>query len=406
MTSTTHDIRVLTSTQDIADAGAVFRTAMIGLPPLPPGDVSALTEPGRTLGAFADGRLIGGADSYTSWLTVPGGRRVPHAAVTHVGVLPTHTRRGVLTALLRTQLAGIAARGEVLASLRASEAVIYERFGYGVASWAADYELDRRRGRLRDTVPAAPEPVRLLDAAAAVKLLPDLYRAAAWTGSIDRPHYWWNQRQAWAAAAPGPTYVAVSGADGAEDGYLSYHPVHTAEWFGGGNRTVVVDDLVAHSTGAYLGLTSYLAELDLTDTVRLPGRPVDDPLPQLFGDARAVLVTAVRDETWLRLIDVRRALAARTYADEAPLVIEVTDEQLPANAGRYLIGSGGAGRTNEDRPADIGLGVAALAASYLGGTRFTVLAAAGRVTELRPGALALADALFATERAPFAGTGF
>jgi predicted acetyltransferase len=413
VTTTTHDIRVLASTAEIADAAAVFRTAMIGLPPLPPGDVTTLAEPGRTLGVFADGTMIGAADAYTSWLTVPGGRRVPHAAVTHVGVLPTHTRRGVLTALLRGQLADIARRGEVVASLRASEAVIYERFGYGVASWAADYELDRRRGRVRDTARGAdggtPGLVRLVDAATAGKLLPDVYRLAAWTGSIDRPPYWWNQRQVWAAAAPGPAYVAVSGAEGAEDGYVSYHPAATAEWFHSRDRTVVVDDLVAHSAAAYLGLTRHLADLDLADTVRLPGRPVDDPLPQLFADARAVRVTAVRDETWLRLIDVHRALAARTYGaaflpDGGPLVIEVTDELLPANNGSYLIGSFGVSRTG--KPADIALGAAALAAAYLGGTRLTALAQAGRVAERRPGALALADALFATERSPFAGTGF
>jgi predicted acetyltransferase len=424
--TTSHEVRVLTRTEDVAAAAAVFRTAMIGLPlplplPLPPlGDVTAVTEPGRTLGAFADGQLIGGADAYTSWLTVPGGARVAHAAVTHVGVLPTHTRRGVLTALLRRQLADIAGRGEVVASLRASEAVIYERFGYGVASWAADYELDRRRGRLRDTVPgseagarAAPGPVRLVDAATAVKLLPEVYLAAAWTGSIDRPSYWWHQRQEWAASSTastgsGPRFVAVHGAEGAEDGYVTYHPVDTASWFGGRNRTVVVDDFAAHSSRAHLGLVRHLAELDLIDTVRLPGRPVDDPLPQLFTDLRAVRVTAVRDETWLRLVDVHRALAARAYATQlspgSPLVIEVTDELLPANAGRYRIDADGVRRTGE--PASISLGVAALAAAYLGGTRFAALATAGRVTERRPGAVALADALFATPRAPFAGTGF
>jgi predicted acetyltransferase len=412
VTTTSRDIRVLTTAEDVAAAAAAFRTAMIGLPLPPPGDVTAVTEPGRTLGAFAGGQLIGGADSYTSWLTVPGGARVPHAAVTHVGVLPTHTRQGALTALLRAQLADIAARGEVVASLRASEAVIYERFGYGVASWAADYELDRRRGRLRDTVrgaDGAPRTVRLVDAATAVKLLPEVYRVAAWTGSIDRPAYWWNQRKEWAAADSGPRYVAVHGAEGAEDGYLSYHPVDTAGWFGGSNRTVVVGDLVAHTADAYLGLIRHLAELDLIDTVRLPGRPVDDPLPQLFTDLRAARVTAVRDETWLRLIDVHRALAARTYRTGAlalgtPLVAEVSDELLPANAGRYRIDAGGVSRTAE--PAGISLGVAALAAAYLGGTRFGALAAAGRVTEHLPGAVALADALFGTERAPFAGTGF
>jgi predicted acetyltransferase len=126
----------------------------------------------------------------------------------------------VLTALLRRQLADLAARGEVVASLRASEAVIYERFGYGIATWAADYELDRRRGPLRDTL-GGSGPVRLAGQGESFKPLADIYRAAAWTGSIDRPQHWWNLRQLLAEAAPGPGYLAVHGTEGAEDGYVS-----------------------------------------------------------------------------------------------------------------------------------------------------------------------------------------
>ncbi|MGD0242323.1 MAG: sterol carrier protein domain-containing protein [Streptosporangiaceae bacterium] len=132
---------------------------------------------------------------------------------------------------------------------------------------------------------------------------------------------------------------------------------------------------------------------------------MDDPLPLLFTDARAVRVTGVRDETWLRLVDVPRALAARGYeAAAGPLVIAVTDELLPANTGGYRIGADGVRRA--DDPADLSLGVAALASAYLGGTRFSALAQSGRVTQHRPGALAAADRLFATPRAPFAGTSF
>jgi len=396
---------VLTTAEDIAAAAAVFRTAMVGLQ-LPGfgGDVTPYLEPGRTLGVFDGDQVVGGADSYTGWLAVPGGGRVAHAGVTHVGVLPTHTRRGVVTALLRRQLQDFAARGEAVATLRASEAVIYERFGYGIASYTADYELDRRRGVLRDTVPAAG-PVRLADPAASGKLLADIYARAAWPGAIDRSQYWWNFRQLAAAASPGPRYLAVHGPEGAEDGYASYQPADTATWFHSRNRAIVVDDLIAHSEQAYLGLIRYLAERDLVDAVRLPGRPVDDPLPLLVGDARAVQVGNVRDETWLRLVDVSAALAARTYSPAAgAVVIDVTDELLPANSGRYRVWSGGVHRTGN--AADISLGVAALGAAYLGGTRFAALALAGRATERRPGALAEADALFAAPRAPYAGTVF
>jgi predicted acetyltransferase len=402
---------VLTRTDEVAAAAAVFRTAMVGLPiPSFGPDPGPFIEPGRSLGAFdADGQLVGGADAYTSWLTVPGGARVPHGAVTHVGVLPTHTRRGIVTALITRQLHDLAARGEVVASLRASEAVIYERFGYGIATWAADYELDRRHGALRPAVggaaSAGTSQVRLADPAASGKLLAEIYRQAAWTGAIDRPRYWWNLRRHIAEAGSGQRYLAVHGPEGGEDGYVSYHPVDTERWFGGQSRTVVVDDFIAHSQRAYLALVRYLATLDLIDVVRLPGRPADDPLPQLFADVRAVRVSGVRDETWLRLVDVEAALRARGYGPHAePAVIWVTDRLLPANSGGYRVAADGVRRSDEDP--GIELDVAALASAYLGATRFSTLALAGRATERRPGALAAADELFAVARAPFAGTGF
>src|ERR1035441_2658359 len=129
----TSEIRVLDSEDDLVAAANVFRTAMIGFPPLShlaPGQIRTLLEPGRTLGAFVEQRLIGTADAVTSGLTLPGGAVVGHAAVTHIGVLPSFTRQGIAPDLVRHQLRDFAGRGEVVATLRASEATIYGRGGY------------------------------------------------------------------------------------------------------------------------------------------------------------------------------------------------------------------------------------------------------------------------------------
>ena len=85
----------------------------------------------------------------TSGLTLPGGVVVGHAAVTHIGVLPSFTRKGIATELIQHQLRDIAARGEVVATLRASEATIYERYGYGVASSSQTVEVQTARAELR-----------------------------------------------------------------------------------------------------------------------------------------------------------------------------------------------------------------------------------------------------------------
>ncbi|GGO22672.1 UPF0256 protein [Microbispora rosea subsp. aerata] len=399
------DVRVLSGEDDLLAASATFRTALIGLPPLPPGtDVTEFFEPGRTLGAFDGGRLVGTADSYASTLTVPGGARAPHAAVTHVGVLPTHTRRGVVTALMRRQLADAAARGEVVATLRASEAVIYERFGYGIASSSARREVSRRQAVPRPGVPRGG-PVRLADPAASWKLLAQIYESATGrAGMIGRPASWWRQQEQRQAAAPGPAYVAVHGRDGREDGYVRYHPTGTEEWFTSRDRVIVVDDFVAATPEAYAGLVRYLLGLDLVDRIVLPSTAPDDPLPLLLTDDRAVRTVCVRDETWLRLVDVPAALSLRAYRGPGRVALAVTDDLLPGNTGTYLISEDGAART--EGPADLTVDVATLGALYLGGSRWWQHARAGRVAVHRDGALETAEALFHTDALPFSGTGF
>src|SRR6201996_4559641 len=162
----TTDIRVLDSEGDLVAAANVFRAAMIGFPRLAgleADQISRLLEPGRTIGAFVDDQLVGTADAQTSTLTLPGGARVGHAAVTHIGVLPSYTRRGIASDLVRHQLHDIAARGEPIATLRASEATIYERYGYGVATSSQTVEVQTARAELRPGVGAGGS-VRLLDA--------------------------------------------------------------------------------------------------------------------------------------------------------------------------------------------------------------------------------------------------
>lgn len=397
----TIDIAVLTDEGEVRAAQQVFRTAMVGIPPLATESVDELTEPGRTLGARVDGELVGTVNSYTSRLVAPGGARLPHAAVTHVGVLPTHARRGIAAALLRRQLADIAERGEVVASLRATQGGIYERFGYGVAGSAARLELDVRGARLRDTVPAAG-PVRLLAPADAWEVPAKIYATAevSWTGAIDRPSYWWRLQELFR----GHGHVAVHGEPGAEDGFLRYRAADAADWPRSPRRTVVVDDFVATSAAAWVGLVRHLLAVDIVDTVVFTAIAPDTPLRSLLTDERAARITEIRDETWLRLVDVPAALARRAYRPGAPVTVAVTDPILPANTGAYRVTDDGV--TAVDTPPDLTADTASLAAAYLGGTPWRHLALAGRVTEHRPGAAADADVVFGVDDHPFSGTYF
>jgi predicted acetyltransferase len=401
----TIQIRVLDDEDDLVAAVNVFRAAMVGFPPLSalaPGQISKLLEPGRTVGAFVGGQLVGTADAVTSRLTLPGGAIVGHAAVTRIGVLPSFTRKGIASELMRHQLGDIAARGEVVASLRASEATIYERYGYGVASSSQTAEIQTARAALRPGV-GAGGPVRLLDTDQAWDVLPRIYaeNRPSRPGTVDRPQVWWRSVRLRTESSPAPSYVAVHGERGSESGFARYRPIDTERWFVSDQRTIVVEDFFAPTTEAYLGLLRFLLGLDLIDRVVFWMLPLDDPLPWLLVDRRAIRVTAVHDETWLRVVDARRALAARRYVGDGAITVAVNDPVLSNNSTRFTITGAGAEPTG--RHPELRVDAAGLAAVLLGGTTWRDLAVAGLARADDPAALDAADQLFAVHQAPYAG---
>ena len=303
------------------------------------------------------------------------------------------------------QLRDIAARGEVVATLRASESTIYERFGYGVASSSQSVELDTARAALRPDVGTGGS-VRLLDAADAWDVLPRIcaMHRPSRPGTIDRPQVWWQGLRLRTESSAGASYIAVHGEPGSESGFARYRPIDTEAWFVSEQRTIVVEDFFAPTTEAYLGLLRFLLELDLVDRVLFWMLPVDDPLPLLLLDRRAAKVTAVHDETWLRVIDAAKALAARRYAADGAVTIAVNDPLLPGNSASFAITAGGAEPTDH-RP-QLHVGIHGLAAVLLGGATWRSLALAGLARADDPAAPALADRLFAVPDAPYAGLFF
>jgi len=177
---------------------------------------------------------------------------------------------------------------------------------------------------------------------------------------------------------------------------------------------VVVVDAVGDTPALEAELWRYLLDLDLAAKVSAWQRPVDDPLRWLLADPRRLEVTSVRDDIWVRLLDLPVALAARRYGAEGRVVLDVADPFCPWNDGKWIVeagadGTGRARRSAPAEPADLRLDVAELGALYLGGVRASSLARAGRLEELSTGALGRADGLLgpvAAEPAPFCRTGF
>jgi predicted acetyltransferase len=352
-------------------------------------------EPERSLAWFDDGRIVAGTSIYSRHVTVPGAI-VPCAAVTAVGVMPTHRRRGLLTAMMRRQLENIRAAGEPVAALWASEGAIYGRFGYGIAARNAHLTARRPVARLAAAPPVA-DSLRAGPAADHVEHMRATYERVRGKrpGMLDRPGAWWQAR----------LYDPESDRKGAQplqalavpDGYALY-AVRADSDEDGPAGEVKIRELVAATPGARALLWDFLLDQDLTRTIAWPLAPADEPLWLMLTDPDAVRLV-VAASLWVRIVDLPAALSARGYAADPDVVLEVSDAFCPWNAGRYRLAGGGCEPT--DAEPDLALDAAALGAAYLGGTLLADLAAAGRVTELRPGALARASAAFRADVVPW-----
>lgn len=348
--------------------------------------------PGRVLGAFTGEELIGTTSSLPSSLRVPGGAELPMAAVTDVGVRADHTRQGLLTRLQRRLFEDL---DEPVAALRASEASIYGRFGYGIATRDMRLSVDRARASTRN-----PGTVRQIGEDEATKLLPRLHERIARTraGSMSRAEQWWTGNFVMRQQFEGRQSFAVhQNAEGEVDGYVDYAVERV-----GDKRELTVRELWAADQRGYAELWRYVFSIDLIDTVATKGRPLDEPLDLLLPNPRAIRVTELGDELWLRLLDVPTALAAREYGPESVL-LEVRDEFLPANNGTYRIGASGAHRVSEE--AELRCDVATLAGCYLGDRLPSDFALAG-LLEGEPDAVRRADGVFRTNQQPWCGTSF
>lgn len=370
-----------------------------------------LTELDRTLAGMAAGRAVATAAAFSMELTLPGLVVVPAAGISWVGVLPTHRRQGLLSALMRRQLDDVHERGEAISMLTASEGAIYGRYGYGPATVETVWELDRAGARWRQR----PDPgaIELVDTEAARPLLAQVHDAArrAQAGDV-RPHpAWWDEvvRDAHRNHdGLGAKFFALHHTSGAADGYAVYRIPEKEQW--SSDRTAEVVRMAAVTPSGYMALWGYLADLDLTARVRARHRPADEPLRWALADPRQLRVTEVEDWLWLRLVDLPAALAARRYAVEGSVVVGVSDPLCPWNEGRWRLEGGPDGaeclRVGAQEDAELALDTSAVASAYLGGVGLEALAWAGRVAELVPGALARAGAMFATDRLPWCSTSF
>ena len=368
--------------------------------------MASVLEVDRTLGAFDGKSMVGTAGVYSFVMTVPGAE-LPTAGVTVVGVLPSHRRRGILSALMRRQLDDIRARAEPVAILWASEGAIYGRYGYGLASQHASLDVERGKIRWRTPLPKSWS-ARLLSEEEAIEQLPAIYERVrvATPGMFVRNDTWWKNHRLpdpeHDRDGGGPLFRLVMDIEGEPSAYALYRVHSDWGWDGLPHGKVDVLEAIAPTPDATQVLWSYLFDVDLTDRTTAYSNPVDSPLKFMVHDLRRLRMR-VMDALWLRIMDVPGALEGRSYAAESRLTFELVDDFCPWNAGTWVLeaGSSGASVSPTDDKANLRLTAEDLGAVYLGGATVAQLQRAGRIEELTDNAVAVADDLFYTDRAPW-----
>ena len=368
---------------------------------------AAIVAAESPFGAFAEGAIAGTAMSFAMELTVPGQEQVPMAGVSYVAVHPLRRRRGVLRALMRSQLDDLHARGIPLAGLGASEAGIYGRFGYGPATWDSSWRLARGAASgLADDDDGYY--LKMIDAPEARELLPAVHEQARQRQVGDVRTYRGRWHDLVGDGAPlGTQFLLSLDDDGHPAGYAIYR-IQREERYSA-HASVIVDHLIALTGAAYRRLWTHLADLDLTDQVIASGRPEHEPLRWALTDSRQLVVTGVHDHLWLRLVDLPAALSRRRYAAEGSLVLDAADPFCLWNEGRWLLEGGPDGATcraaGHSTAPSLRLDAAALGSLFLDGASVVDLARAGSV-EGDAAAVRQAQLMFGTGTGPWCSTEF
>jgi predicted acetyltransferase len=353
-------------------------------------------------------RVLGGAGRYDTSLSLPGGGRAPAAGLTAVGVAPGAQHRGAFRALVEAHLDECRARSDAASVLMASQTPLYGRFGYGLATRAATWEIDSPAARsLATGAPTAGSVVLELGRGPElIEALREVWEQAGArrAGSLTRSPAWWarmlSRKKSWVGG--GDLLVALHHThSGAIGGYALYEVDIANGRQGLAEADISISEMVGIDVAVELDLWRFLADLPWARTIRWAYAPID-PAPLFWlSDPRHLRRMADLDFLWLRPLDLPALTESRTFAADGAVVLDVSDPQYPDLAGRFeLRVASGRGRwTSSGQPAGLSLSVADLGSLWLGGTSARQQVAVRRISG-DPAAAALLDAMLAVDGPP------
>lgn len=310
----------------------------------------------HAVGARAGGRLVSFArvKPYAQWF---GGRRVPMGGIADVAVAASHQRRGLARETVAATLPLLREHGLVVSTLFPATAPLYAGLGW---AHAGDYTwLDVAAPALRALGPVdgvTLRPAVEADVPAILAAYTGLCRDT--NGLLARDGPFFDLRPETVLGVD--SVLVAEGGNGVEgwtraDRRGQGHDVEVRAW-----------DVVALTPAT--GRALWFALGAGSSTVRsVRAKAFADDVVPLLGEPAVTLHEHLR---WmLRLVSLPDAVAARGWPAglRASVDLDVADEQLPDNAGRWrLTVEDGSATLARGGDGTVALGVGALSALYSG----------------------------------------
>ena len=363
--------------------------------------VATANLPDWTLCALVDGKLV------SSFTAIPftmraNGNAVALAGVSTVGTQPEYRRQGLLRRIQTQAFADMRNRGQSVAALWASQAAIYQRYGYAMTTVLRSYHVDTTDIGFHDGVwgSGCVERLSVNDAFDVIKSIYIRFVENR-TCYLHRSKALWLQNAMEEIEGQGPIHAGVHyDEEGKADGYIIYTLRANKVDHATRGQEIIIRDMAWLSMDGYRSMWEWLKRHDLVGRVSYQTAAADDPAVELFAEPR-LLHGVDHEGIWLRVVDATGALGDRAYSSEGEITIGLTDDPLTPwnNRSIRLEASPEGAHVTSSKSADLQTSAKALASLYSGFRTARQLRAWGLI-EGEDHVIDTADRLFASSHAP------
>ncbi len=376
------------------------------LPPglIPQTFINGITHD-MTLCAFVDGEM---ATSYAAWPFQMkfNGIDAPVAGVSFVGTLPVFRHMGCLRKVHEKHFKLMhEGKERAISILFASQAAIYQRYGYEVVSMYNSYSIAPGYIQFKSLkhLKGAGKYKQLHNDE--VEILDEIYRhfTEPRTGYLVRDKFKWETGVLSPPITPYTVHdKIVYEEDGVPRGYVIYM-VEPYSSNSGLPHRISIRDMAWLSISAYYGIWDYFTRMHLAHHINWTPVPADDPMPHLIVEPKMLNIKS-GNGILARIADIERAVPCRGYCEDGELTFQIAeDEMCPWNNGTWHmeISDGKASINKTSKSPEISMGINCFAMMFFGQINATAAMRMGMLDVMREDAVSRYDRLLRTEYMPF-----